>query len=98
METAEEKVVKQAWARIHRAGKCGESASPQPSEDSTCAPLILHHLSTPSPSPAAKGNHDLSFCFHLNTFRVLIDISKYSQFLSASNTSAQFQSEMLLKG
>ena len=57
--------------------------------------LALHHLSIPRPSPAAKETMICHFSFHLNTRRILIHISKYSRFLSASDTSAQFQCQTL---
>ena len=60
--------------------------------------LALHHFSissTTCPPPAAKETMTCHFSFHLNTCRILIHISKYSRFLSASDTSAQFQCQTL---
>lgn len=53
--------------------------------------LSLHHFSNPRPGKP-KETMTCPLSFLLNTCRVLIDISKYSHFLSASNTSSQLQS------
>ena len=57
--------------------------------------LYFSISSTTCPPPAAKETMTCHFSFHLNTCRILIHISKYSRFLSASDTSAQFQCQTL---
>ena len=87
------------WALIGRARRMDHH--PQPSSAITkphLSLLALHHFSissTTCPPPAAKETMTCHFSFHLNTCRILIHISKYSRFLSASDTSAQFQCQTL---